>query len=289
MKKAIIVGSNKGYGASISKVLHNNGFYTIGLSRKENVKGTIDEASTITDVSDIALFSEEFKVVLDKNIDINTAVFVTGDVVLKPQAAHTNNDFQYTLDVNLRYVVEAVKQLKEKSEVKNIITFGSQWSYIENEKILASYSIAKHLLKRFTRLLNEQGINAFHFCVPTSKTEKALAIGSYLRESAQTLPLEESQWAEPDEISQIIVDELLKSNPTNGLYRFDRDRNTHWSLVKIDSGTDIIDQKIAELQIEDFFDGQVLYKLAKEIYMDLVKKELIEDQEFTLEFKPKFK
>ena len=34
MKKAIIIGSNKGYGTAISKALHNNGFYTIGLSRK---------------------------------------------------------------------------------------------------------------------------------------------------------------------------------------------------------------------------------------------------------------
>lgn len=286
MKKAIIIGSNKGYGTAISKALHNNGFYTIGLSRK-NTERITNETLPITDVSNNALFSSEFKTVLEKNNDIDTVVFVAGDVVLKQVDDYTKRDFKYTLDVNLGYVVEAIKKIIEKSDVKNIVTFGSQWSYKENGEILASYSVAKHLLKRFTQLLNERGINAFHFCIPTSKTEKALSIGDYLSGTKQKLPLEESKWAEPDEVAQIIVEELSNPNSENHLYKFENKEGSAWSMSALEVEMDDIDKKMQRLTLDDFFENEKLYEIAKDLYVDLVKKELLENKEESLEFKPK--
>lgn len=192
-----------------------------------------------------------------------------------------------TLDVNLGYVVEAMKKVLEKGNVRKVVTFGSQWSYKENDKVLASYSIAKHLLKRFTQLLNEKGINAFHFCVPTSKTEKALSISNYLGGVKQNLPLEETKWAEPDEITEIIVKELLNPSSENHLYRFESEDNTAWSMLTTDIEMDSLDEKIEQLTLEDFFENDKLYEIANELYVNLVKKELLEDKEITLEIKSK--
>ncbi|MES3006079.1 MAG: SDR family oxidoreductase [Patescibacteria group bacterium] len=275
MKKALIVGSNKGYGASISETMKEGGFHIIGLSRGPN-NTSVDQHFPITDVSDIPAFTKEFSEVLKKHQDSDTVVFVPGDVVLNKDEELSEEDFAYTLNANLVYVVEAVKQLREEGFVKNIITFGSQWSYLENNQALASYCIAKHLLKHFTELLNQDGINAFHFCVPTSKTDKALSIGTFLKDAHQDLPLEQSEWADPSEITPLIVEKFLSQSKSH-LYRFEKTSGV-WATKALELVTSELDEKIKKLKLEQFFNNEVLLGLGKKLYKELTHSELAENK-----------
>ena len=284
MRKALIVGSNRGYGASMSETMKASGFHIAGLSRGPN-NASVDEHFPITDVSDISAFTEEFSEVLKNYQDSDTAVFVPGDVVLNKDEKLSEEDFAYTLNANLVYVIEAVKQLKEEGSVKNIITFGSQWSYLENNQTLASYCLAKHLLKHFTELLNQDGMNAFHFCVPTSKTDKALSIGAFLKDARQDLPLEQADWADPSEISRLIVEKFL-SQPESHLYRFERTSGI-WTPKTLELVTGELDEKIKHLKLEQFFNNEVLLETGRELYKDLTHSELAENKEPQFEHKPK--
>jgi len=284
MKKALIVGSSRGYGVSISEAMRENGFYVIGLSRGVDTP-TVDEHFPITDVSDIPAFTEEFSDALKEHQDSDTAVFIPGDVVLKKDEKLSEEDFTYTLNANLVYVIEAVKQLREQGSVKNMITLGSQWSYLENYQTLALYCLAKHLLKHFTELLNKDGMNAFHFCVPTSKTDKALSIGAFLKDTHQDLPLEQADWAEPSEISRLIVEKFL-SHPESHLYKFEKTYGI-WVPEALNLVTGDMDEKIKHLKLEQFFNNEVLLDLGRELYKELTHSELTENRGQQFEHKPK--
>ena len=99
--------------------------------------------------------------------------------------------------------------------------------------------------------------------------------------------LEESKWAEPDEVAQIIVEELSNPNSENHLYKFENKEGSAWSMSALEVEMDDIDKKMQRLTLDDFFENEKLYEIAKDLYVDLVKKELLENKEESLEFKPK--
>ena len=74
MRKAIVVGSNSGYGVSMSKALHDKDFYVVGLSRKEDTGVPVDVSLPITDVSDVTSFSNELESAIELHPDCDTAV-----------------------------------------------------------------------------------------------------------------------------------------------------------------------------------------------------------------------
>lgn len=279
MNKVIVIGTNKGYGRSISQALKDKDVYVIGLSRGNGDNEPVDEHFPISDVSNLDLFEKEFTNALKNNKDCESVIFVPGDVLLKKVEEFTREDIEYTINVNLGYVVQAVKILKKVSGAKKILTIGSQFSYKEDAQLLAPYSIAKHLLKHFCKLLNDEGISAYHYCVPTSKTPKAEKIWRYLNQIGEYTLIEHDKWAEPDQVAPALVESFMDSSNSKHLCKLEFSPvEMKWFAKELKSDSTKIDEKISSLTFEQFMDKERLLDMACRIYSELTGRKLIEDE-----------
>jgi short-subunit dehydrogenase len=279
MNKVMVIGTNKGYGSSISQALKDKGVYVVGLSRGNGENELVDKHFPISDVSNLGLFEKEFANALKNNKDCDGVIFVPGDVLLKKVEKFTKEDIEYTINANLGYVVRAVKILKEVPGTKKILTFGSQFSYTKDIKSLAPYSIAKHLLKHFCKLLNEEGISAYHYCVPTSKTPKAEKIWRYLNQAGEDTLIEQDKWAEPDQVAPALVDSFMDNSNSKHLCKLEfSPPDKKWLVKELEFDSTEIDKKISGLTLDHFMDKEKLLDTTSRIYSELTGRKLAENE-----------
>jgi glycerol dehydrogenase len=223
-KVALITGAAQGIGKAIATTFARNGASVVLLDLSpevEQVAADIGEAAIpiITDVTNEAQIDDAVKTVLECLGRIDILVNNAGVVRLSPAEAHSNQDWDLTMNVNLRapfLLSRAVGKIMIQQKAGKIINLASQAALVALDQHLA-YCASKAAIVSMTKVLALEwakygiNVNAIAPTVVLTELGKQAWAGEKGEAMKQKIPL--GRFAMPDEIAAVAL--FLASSAAN--------------------------------------------------------------------------
>lgn len=162
MKTAIVTGAGRGIGKSVSEHLLRAGYKTVGISRTKNDLESLAEHALflpfVGDITDPAIRTEILEFCNSENVMPNVLVNNAG-LYSQDTAVSLPSQLVNSLEINLTQVREFTalfwpRMMQNKSaHIFNIISVLG----VSLRSDAASYTIAKHALSAYNKLLVQEG------------------------------------------------------------------------------------------------------------------------------------
>jgi glycerol dehydrogenase len=215
-KVALITGAAQGIGKAIATTFARNGARVVLLDLSPEVKQVAAEIgegalAIITDVTNEAQIDDAIKTVLERLGRIDILVNNAGVVRLSPAEEHSNQDWDLTMNVNLRapfMLSRAVGKIMIRQKAGKIINLASQAALVALDQHLA-YCASKAAIVSMTKVLALEwakhgiNVNAIAPTVVLTELGKQAWAGEKGEAMKQKIPL--GRFALPDEIAGVAL------------------------------------------------------------------------------------
>lgn len=219
MKKALVIGGTKGFGAEVSKELKNKGYELITVARSKNPE--IDSEQYECDIGDLKQWRKTLEEIKSRHRSLQALVCVVGYVRLKTSGIFTAHDWDDVYTRNLTYVVLALQGLAPQfKQGTKILTTGSQWSYREEgDEHIVPYRAAKHALRALTEQFGEENphLTVVHCCVPSMDTPGAQNASELAGIQTHPSGLPPKQLADPKVVAKGMIAYLIKTTESESV------------------------------------------------------------------------